>query len=551
MAGQNDEEACSTKGIDALQRENRELRTELDRVNNSLRMRAASIFAENLSSPLTTLTIPAKLIRLLRDVRVVKQWRKVVLGLECGLPDDPLRLLTPERQELAELKSVASSILNGRAPPAVTSAQPSRAVQAALVRSDELEEIVRSGADWELPKAEVVNPVSPKRVVMPLHACEQDIVNGYTRRSHELIQALQQTGWDISGAVRGERSTDVASTARQYERVGTVPSDQQTHQDYVSRYAERLYQHFIKTRPAIVHAASNHVTGLAASIAAKRANLPLIYEIRGLWEETRRSVEPSYLNSLGYCAQQQLEIETAKRADHLLVNGRPLAELFSQRGIAEDKITVVPNGCASELNLEKERQKALQNHLSLSGEPVIGFVGSLTSYEGLELVFEALSGLRTLPFQLLIVGDGPARMPLQDKARALRLSDKIHWMGRVSPSEATAAYGLIDIAPFVRSDTPVTRLTPPLKPLDAMLSNTAMLLSDLPPLAEFAEDGRALLVPPGDVSTIRKALKLLITDADAREAMAEKAKQWVLKNRQWTTIAKTIDGAYKTVLAQR
>ena len=163
----------------------------------------------------------------------------------------------------------------------------------------------------------------------------------------------------------------------------------------------------------------------------------------------------------------------------------------------------------------------------------------------------AISRLGDLRFQLLIVGDGPARSTLEARARALKVSEKIRWAGRVSPEEARLAYALIDIAPIVRSDTRVTRLVPPLKPLDAMIGRAAMILSELPPLVGFAEQGRASVVPAGDVVALRKALVALLTNEALRDSMTEKAWRWVVANRQWTNSAEVVIRAYEECLPDR
>ncbi len=536
--------------IDSLRRENEALRAEVDFLRNSLRMRGASLVAETLSSPRAIMAAPQRFWRFFREVRAVKLWRQVVLGLECGLPDDPLRAMTPDEKSLPFLRDIAGAVLSGQMSEAAPPAAKSATIAAALDRAAELEKLAAAGPDWPEAGAPALTPASPRKVAMALHTCEADVINGYTRRSHELIRALGREGWDVAGAVRGVGAAVSTPDGCRYARIGAVEPDSHGYEAYVAAYAARLYAHLEQSRPALVHAASNHVTGRAAALAARRAKLPFIYEVRGLWEVTRISIEPSYEGSLGFKAQRRLEIETARQADRLFVNGDAIAAYFAEAGIDENKIVAVPNGCDTDsFKTDPSDLQQLKKRWGLNGDPVIGFVGSITAYEGLEGLFAALAGLKETPFQILMVGDGSARGPLEAQARTLGLADRLCWAGRVSPEEARASYGLIDIAPLVRSDTPVTRLTPPLKPLDAMAAGAAMILSDLPPLREFAQDGRGLIVPPDDAGALRKALQMLLADPDKRRSMTEAARQWVRANRRWEHIAQTIGKSYEAVLA--
>ena len=68
-------------------------------------------------------------------------------------------------------------------------------------------------------------------------------------------------------------------------------------------------------RPAIIHAASNHVNALPALLAARNLGIPFIYEVRGLWELTEAASRKDWENTERFALARQLETLVAKKAN--------------------------------------------------------------------------------------------------------------------------------------------------------------------------------------------------------------------------------------------
>ena len=98
-------------------------------------------------------------------------------------------------------------------------------------------------------------------------------------------------------------------------------------------------------RPAIVMAASNHVTGLQALIAARRAGLPLIYKVRGLWEITRMARINEFQDKAAFHVQKILEASVASGADHVFTLTEGMRQESVEREIHQKKIDLLPNSC--------------------------------------------------------------------------------------------------------------------------------------------------------------------------------------------------------------
>ncbi len=537
-----------------LQRENASLSAELTMLRTSLRMRAADIFADAMTSPHAALATPARLLRFVGEALATRSWRRLIISLECGLPEDPLRdLPAPNFNQHSKVKALCRATGRNAPPSTKYSAHEGTPLARALMRYRQLYALAQDGPTWPARVAtkKRIHSAAPE-ILMALHAGEPDLVNGYTRRSHEILRALQAERCNVIAILRqhGEpvQSAKTLDDIR-YDRLRPFKVQGDGIADYTLTYQMALREAIDRIKPDIIHAASNHITGFAAACAAREAGLPFIYEVRGLWEVTRASVEPGFQHTVGYAAQRRMEIEVAKNADRLLVNGSALGEVFEQAGIPENRIRIAHNGCAPiDFDKAAEIAPALRARWNLDERPVIGFVGSLTPYEGLMDVLTACQNLPTQSFQLLFVGDGPARPTLEAAVARLGLSAQSHFVGRVTPQEARAAYGLIDIAPLVRPDTPVARLTPPLKPLDVMAGRSALVVSDLPPLREFAAKERGVVVKPGDVRALTAVLEDLLNAPQKRAALTAAAHHWVETNRRWTDTAAVIARTYEELL---
>src|SRR5699024_1290603 len=126
----------------------------------------------------------------------------------------------------------------------------------------------------------------------------------------------------------------------------------------------------------------------------------------------------------------------------------------------------------------------------LENSTVLGFVGSITNYEGIELIIDTVEALNnsnefTERFKLLVVGDGQHRAVLQRKVMDQNLSDDIIFTGKVPFETVKDYYSVIDIAPFPRQDKLVCQLVTPIKTYEAMAMGKRVIVSDVNALKEM------------------------------------------------------------------
>jgi glycosyltransferase involved in cell wall biosynthesis len=244
---------------------------------------------------------------------------------------------------------------------------------------------------------------------------------------------------------------------------------------------------------------------------------------------------------------RDLECLVAREADLVLTLSGPLKSELVRRGVPAGKISLAPNAVDVEHFRPMAPDLMLGRSLGLEGRFVIGFLGSLTNYEGLEDLVAALAGIVQdgIDAALLIVGDGDAAAGVRAATQRQGLTDRVVMVGRVPSADVPRYYALIDVAAFRRLPFKVCELVPPLKPFEAMAMAKPVIASDLPALAEVVEHGKTgLLFPSGDRAALAAALRMLAEHPARREALGTAGRAFVMRERTWMAVAAGVRAAY-------
>ncbi len=254
-------------------------------------------------------------------------------------------------------------------------------------------------------------------------------------------------------------------------------------------------------RPDVLHAHSPALCGLAAARAARALDLPLVYEIRAFWEDAAVGNGASREGSVKYRLTRELENRAIAAADAVVTICQGLRCDLVARGVAPEKITVMPNGVDLTLfGAAPHRDEALARELAIGEGPVIGFIGSFYDYEGLDDLIDAMPDLlRVHPgARLLLVGGGPMEAALKARSEASPVAHAIRFAGRVPHTEVERYYSLCDIMAYPRKRSRLTDLVTPLKPLEAMAQGRIVAASDVGGHRELITDGVTGVLFPAD-----------------------------------------------------
>ena len=235
-----------------------------------------------------------------------------------------------------------------------------------------------------------------------------------------------------------------------------------------------------EVRPQILHAHSPVLNAWPALRASRRHAIPMVYEVRALWEDA------------GAVHGTHSRISLRYRADAVTTICEGLRAEMVARGVPSQKITVIPNAVdRGTFSGPVDPDRALAVSLGLDGKTVLAFFGSFYSYEGLSLLLRAVPELqrRQPDIAVLLVGGGPEEDRLRATARELGLGNALVFVGRVSQGEIRRYYDLVDLFVFPRISARLTELVTPLKPLEAMAQERIVVASSVGGHRELIRDG--------------------------------------------------------------
>jgi glycosyltransferase involved in cell wall biosynthesis len=175
-------------------------------------------------------------------------------------------------------------------------------------------------------------------------------------------------------------------------------------------------------------------------------------------------------------------------------------------------------------------------------------IGAVSPRKGYDLLAAALSELAHLDWRLTIVGaldrspDCVAR--LRDAIAASGLDERIALAGQVSEVHLAELYDRADVlvSPSLFEGYGMV-LT------EAMAHGLALVASTGGAAAETVPEGAGIKVPPGDVDALRDALRRVIADPGARQALADRAWAAGQKLPRWSETAARVAAVLKDAAA--
>ncbi|WP_375749548.1 glycosyltransferase family 4 protein [Vibrio sp. HN007] len=425
-------------------------------------------------------------------------------------------------------------------------------------------EVINAGKQTWLPLNSEKSKLSFNRsVLMTLHSSAPYDKAGYWYRTTALLTALKSHQVSVVCATRAGYPWDlrkhkdlpkvesemVDNTLFFRLSAGGFPYKRGADLKYINGYAQQLTEIAKAKKASVIHGHSNYLNGLAAIKAARDLGCNSVYEARGFWHMTQEAKTPGYKTTEQYDYESKMERYALELADKVVTLSHAMKALITSWGIESDKIHVVPNAVDT-MQFSPTVKQACVN-LTKSQLPdnhcfTIGFIGSLTVYEGLDVLIKAVVSLRHKGhnIQLVIVGSGPMESELTSMAMQ---HDCVHMVGSVAHEEVIAWYAQFDLCAYPRTDDEVCRYVPPMKVLEAMSMEIPVVVSDLPPLTEMVDDmSTGLVCTSVDLNSLAKCLEFGLSHPKELERIASNARTWVMNNRTWHQNARRYESLYNT-----
>lgn len=265
-----------------------------------------------------------------------------------------------------------------------------------------------------------------------------------------------------------------------------------------------------RERIDIVHANNELYSHLSTILAARFARRPCLMHMRGIRKLTR------------------MEHWLAKKIRHFIVISEAARKFYTQDGLAQASMTTIYDGIDLTRFQDSTAGAHVRRELGFSdAHIVIGIVSRLVPKKGQREFLEALAILaRDYPqVRGLVVGGDPQpgepyRLELEEKAKALGLSDRVVFAGwRDDVAQVNAA---LDIA--VQATQYVEGLCAAVA--EAMAAGRPVVASNVGGIPELVVAQKTgTLVAPGSVAELAAALQALVVDEKLRSQMGRAGRE--------------------------
>jgi glycosyltransferase involved in cell wall biosynthesis len=267
------------------------------------------------------------------------------------------------------------------------------------------------------------------------------------------------------------------------------------------------------------HADVIYTTGMfgRSSLGAALARRPYIVKLTAdpAFERARRrgivggNVD-EFQHGAGSAAVRVLRVARdaeLKHAAHLFTPSEYLRGLALSWGVEPDRVSVLPNPTPPLPELPPRDE--LRRGFGLTG-PALAFAGRLTAQKSLRVALEALASADGV--ELLIAGEGNARVTLERDVAELGLTGRVRFLGALPRARVVELFAAAD-ASILSS----TWENFPHTVVEALAVGTPVLATAAGGVGEVVHDGEnGLLVPLGDSAALGAAIRLYFGDEDLR-----------------------------------
>lgn len=220
----------------------------------------------------------------------------------------------------------------------------------------------------------------------------------------------------------------------------------------------------------------------------------------------------------------------------------------------EKKLEIVTAAVDTELfKPDGQQREEIRKRYGLKSSKVIGYVGTFQAWHGIEELIMASKDLLGEHEEMKFLMVGPYFEEVENLTKRLGIRDSFIFTGPVSYKEVPSFINASDIlvAPYNPGKSEMRRrygIGSPLKIFEYMACAKPLIATSVKPITDVIHDGlNGVLVPPGDIDSLREALMKLIENAPMAESIASRARKDVVLHFSWESLARKIQDTFYEV----
>jgi glycosyltransferase involved in cell wall biosynthesis len=388
----------------------------------------------------------------------------------------------------------------------------------------------------------VDGPIRILRVIARLN------VGGPALHVSYLTRYLAERGYEttlVAGSVgEGEGSMEYVAHELGVEPL-FIPELQREIAPYVDAASILKLRDIIRElRPHVLHThtAKAGAVGRTAAALAGGARPPVVahtfhgHVLRGYFSPARTRIFSA------------VERQLARKTDALIAVSPQVRDDLVQLGVAPaGRISVIRLGLDLEHRVAAAPGSRAAVRSDLGLEPnrfVVAWLGRMTEIKRADDLLRSFALLRSrgVDAALILVGDGPLRVPLEELAVQLGVERDCRFVGY--RADVGPLYAAADVVALTSANEGT-----PVSVIEAQAAALPAVSTDVGGVRDVVLDGKTgFLAPAGDVSGICDRLEELATDPETRRRLGAAGRERVMERYSVPRLIDDIDSLYRTLL---
>jgi glycosyltransferase involved in cell wall biosynthesis len=244
---------------------------------------------------------------------------------------------------------------------------------------------------------------------------------------------------------------------------------------------------------------------------------PILIKFGGfIADELHPNIRSSPLGKTFYTLETLIDIYLLRHADIILVSSLTMKESIEKMFGIKSKILLCPSG----IDLEKIERIMRQENVKKDDKVRIGFLGSLTWWQGVDILTEAVAIVKEkLPnIELFIVGDGPMREKVVNMCKKHKIAYTI--TGFVPHEEALKYLRSFDVLVLPRRKTSATEANIPIKVVEAWTLGVPVIVTKHRVFLDYQiKNYEDVIYCEPEPNSVANAIFTLLTNNELKETL--------------------------------
>jgi glycosyltransferase involved in cell wall biosynthesis len=249
---------------------------------------------------------------------------------------------------------------------------------------------------------------------------------------------------------------------------------------------------------------------------------------------------------------RRIERWVLRQADFCVMQSRELQRYFiDAHKLDPDRTAVVCNGADVEKFQPTPADRALADRFDLNGGPVLGFIGSMSAWHGinnlLRIIETIVADFPSTRFLLVGSGGGQEKQ-IRTYLEKRALTRQVIQTGYVAHVEIPHYLQLMDVVLAPYPNLPFFYYSP-VKVFEYMAAGKAVVTTRIGQLARIIRDGwDGVLCPPGDFDAYIQAISGLLENPEIARQMGANARETIIQQHTWRHKAQAYEKICQQVL---